>query len=117
MTMSYNLLVLGPMQHRVGDDVIRESNTKRVGEILDQMSRALAIGGEKPFRVVTPGSTNDTSIVELVMGEIEQADLVVLDLSGNRPTRRHEAGGIHSPGHPQRFATRGRYTSAHFPAV
>jgi nucleoside 2-deoxyribosyltransferase len=115
--MSYNLLVLGPMQHRVGDDVIRESNTKRVGEILDQMSRALAIGGEKPFRVVTPESTNDTSIVELVMGEIEQADLVVLDLSGSRPSVAYEAGVIHALGIPHIFVTRDGDTSFYFRSV
>ena len=46
--MTYNLLVLGPMQHRVGDTVIRQSNTKRIGEVLEQMSQALAVGGMPP---------------------------------------------------------------------
>ena len=72
--MAYNLLVLGPMQHRAGDTVIRQSNTMRIGKLLDQMSQALTMGGLKPFRVVTPESPNEPAIVELVMGEIEQAD-------------------------------------------
>ena len=49
--MAYNLLVLGPMQHRAGDTVIRQSNTARIRKLLDQMSRALTAGGLKPFRV------------------------------------------------------------------
>lgn len=115
--MSYNLMVLGPMQHRIGDEVIRESNTKRLGQILDQMSQALANGGQKPFRVVTPESTTDTSIVELVMSEIEQADLVVLDLSGSRPSVAYEAGIIRALGIPHIFVTEDSDTSFHFRSV
>ena len=109
--MAYNLLVLGPMQHRVGDSVIRESNTRRVGEILEQMSAALASGAEKPFRVITPESPNEQAIIELVLNEIEQADLVVLDLTGNRPSVAYEAGIIHALGIPHIFVTEDEETS------
>lgn len=109
--MTYNLLVLGPMQHRVGDDVIRQSNTKRIGEILDQMSQALSVSGIKPFRVVTPESPNETAIIELVMNEIEEADLVVLDLTGNRPSVAYEAGIVHALGIPHIFVTEDEDTS------
>jgi hypothetical protein len=115
--MPYNLLVLGPMQHRVGDQVIRESNTKRMGEILDQMSAALATGSGKPFRVITPETPNESTIVELVMGEIEQADLVVLDLTGNRPSVAYEAGIIHALGIPHIFVTGDEETSFYFTSV
>ncbi|MBI4723511.1 MAG: hypothetical protein HY765_00300 [Rhodomicrobium sp.] len=115
--MPYNLLVLGPMQHRVGDNVIRESNTKRVGEILDQMSSSLAVAGMKPFRVVTPESPNETTIIELIMGEIEQADLVVLDLTGSRPSVAYEAGIIHALGIPHIFVTEDEETSFYFSSV
>ena len=115
--MAYNLLVLGPMQHRVGDTVVRASNTKRIGEILDQMSQALTAGGLKPFRVVTPESPNETAIVELIMSEIEQADLVVLDLTGNRPSVAYEAGIIHALGIPHIFVTEDEETSFYFSAV
>jgi len=115
--MTYNLLVLGPMQHRVGDKVIRQSNTKRIGEILDQMSEALAAGGPKPFRVTTPESPNETAIIELIMGEIEQADLVVLDLTGNRPSVAYEAGVIHALGIPHIFVTEDEETSFYFSSV
>jgi hypothetical protein len=113
----YNLLVLGPIQHRVGDQIIRESNTKRVGEILDQMSAALASGGEKPFRVMTPESPNESTIVELVMSEIEQADLVVLDLTGNRPSVAYEAAIIHALGIPHVLVTEDEETSFYFSGV
>jgi len=115
--MTYNLLVLGPMQHRAGDTVIRQSNTKRVGEILDQMSQALAVSGIKPFRVVTPESPNETTIIELVMSEIEQADLVVLDLTGNRPSVAYEVGIIHALGIPHIFVTEDEETSFYFSSV
>ncbi|MGO9173430.1 MAG: hypothetical protein ACLP7P_15915 [Rhodomicrobium sp.] len=115
--MTYNLLVLGPMQHRVGDHVIRQSNTKRIGEILDQMAQALAAGGPKPFRVTTPESPNETAIIELIMGEIEQADLVVLDLTGNRPSVAYEAGVIHALGIPHIFVTEDEETSFYFSSV
>ncbi len=115
--MAYNLLVLGPMQHRVGDSVIRESNTRRVGEILEQMSAALASGAEKPFRVITPESPNEQAIIELVLNEIEQADLVVLDLTGNRPSVAYEAGIIHALGIPHIFVTEDEETSFYFSGV
>ncbi len=115
--MTYNLLVLGPMQHRVGDTVIRQSNTKRIGEILEQMSQALTVGGLKPFRVATPESPNETSIIELVMSEIEQADLVVLDLTGNRPSVAYVAGIIHALGIPHIFVTEDEETSFYFSSV
>jgi nucleoside 2-deoxyribosyltransferase len=115
--MRYNLLVLGPMQHRLGDEVIRQSNTKRIGEILDQMSQALSVSGLKPFRVVTPESPNETAIIELVMNEIEQADLVVLDLTGNRPSVAYEAGIIHALGIPHIFVTEDEETSFYFSSV
>jgi len=115
--MPYNLLVLGPMQHRVGDQVVRESNTKRIGEILDQMSAALSGGGGKPYRVVTPETPNESTIIELVMGEIEQADLVVLDLTGNRPSVAYEAGIIHALGIPHIFVTEDEETSFYFSSV
>jgi hypothetical protein len=115
--MPYNLLVLGPMQHRVGDTVIRHSNTKRIGEVLDQMSDALAAGMEKPFRVITPESPNETAIIELVMSEIEQADLIVLDLTGNRPSVAYEAGIVHALGIPHIFVTADEETSFYFSSV
>ncbi len=115
--MAYNLLVLGPMQHRVGDTVLRASNTKRIGELLDQMSGALSEGGAKPFRVSTPESPNETAIIELVMSEIEQADLVVLDLTGNRPSVAYEAGIIHALGIPHIFVTEDEETSFYFSSV
>jgi nucleoside 2-deoxyribosyltransferase len=115
--MAYNLLVLGPMQHRVGDTVIRHSNTARVGEVLEQMSRALTVGGLKPFRVVTPESPNEPAIVELVMSEIERADLVVLDLTGSRPSVAYEAGIIHALGIPHIFVTEDEETSFYFSSV
>ncbi len=115
--MAYNLLVLGPMQHRVGDSVIRQSNTARIGEILDQMSQALTVGGLKPFRVVTPESPNETTIIELVMSEIEQADLVVLDLTDSRPSVAYEAGIIHALGIPHIFVTEDEETSFYFSSV
>ncbi|MGO9483555.1 MAG: hypothetical protein ACLPX9_03075 [Rhodomicrobium sp.] len=115
--MTYNLLVLGPMQHRVGDAVIRQSNTARIGEILDQMSQALTVGGLKPFRVVTPESPNETTIIELVMSEIEQADLVVLDLTDSRPSVAYEAGIIHALGIPHIFVTEDEETSFYFSSV
>ncbi|MGO8778862.1 MAG: nucleoside 2-deoxyribosyltransferase [Rhodomicrobium sp.] len=115
--MTYNLLVLGPMQHRVGDTVIRQSNTKRIGEILDQMSQALAVSGVKPFRAVTPEDPNESAIIELVMSEIEQADLVVLDLTGNRPSVAYEAGIIHALGIPYIFVTEDEETSFYFSSV
>ncbi len=115
--MAFNLLVLGPMEHRVGDRIVRASNTRRVGEILEQMSQALTMGGLTPFRVVTPESPNETAIVELIMGEIEQADLVVLDLTGNRPSVAYEAGIIHALGIPHIFVTEDEDTSFYFSAV
>ncbi len=115
--MTYNLLVLGPMQHRAGDTVIRQSNTKRIGEILDRMSQTLAVSGVKPFRVVTPESPHETTIIELVMSEIEQADLVVLDLTGNRPSVAYEAGIIHALGLPHIFVTEDEETSFYFSSV
>jgi len=115
--MAYNLLVLGPMQHRAGDTVIRQSNTMRIGKLLDQMSQALTMGGLKPFRVVTPESPNEPAIVELVMGEIEQADLVVLDLTGSRPSVAYEAGIIHALGIPHIFVTEDEETSFYFSSV
>jgi hypothetical protein len=86
--MPYNLLVLGPMQHRVGDTVIRPSNKRRIAQLLDQMSDALANAGGKPFRVTSPESTNETTIIELILSEIELADLVVLALTGSRASGR-----------------------------
>lgn len=115
--VTYNLLVLGPMQHRVGDAVIRESNTRRIGEILDQMSAALATAAGKPFRVVTPESPNETIIIDLVLSEIEQADLVVLDLTGNRPSVAYEAGIIHALGIPHIFVTETEEVSFYFRSV
>ena len=115
--MAYNLLVLGPMQHRVGDTVIRQSSTKRIGEILEQMSQALTVGGLKPFRVVTPESPDEPTIIELVMSEIEQADLVVLDLTGSRPSVAYEAGIIHALGIPHIFVTEDEETSFYFSSV
>jgi hypothetical protein len=115
--MPYNLLVLGPMQHRIGDNVIRDSNTRRLGEILTQMSIALAGGGERPFRVITPESPDDSGIVELVLSEIERADLVVLDLTGNRPSVSYEAGIIHALGIPHIFVTQDEETSFYFSSV
>ncbi len=115
--MPYNLLVLGPMQHRVGDNIIRESNTKRLGVILSQMADALAAGGFKPFRVITPESPDETGIIELVMSEIEQADLVVLDLTGNRASVAYEAGIIHALGIPHIFVTQDEETSFYFSGV
>jgi nucleoside 2-deoxyribosyltransferase len=115
--MAYNLLVLGPMQHRVGDTVIRQSSTKRIGEILEQMSQALTVGGLKPFRVVTPESPDEPTIIELVMSEIEQADLVVLDLTGSRPSVAYEAGIIHALGIPYIFVTEDEETSFYFSSV
>lgn len=115
--MTYNLLVLGPMQHRIGDNVVRQSNTKRIGEILDQMSQALAVSGLKPFRVSTPESPNESTIIELIMSEIEQADLVVLDLTGNRPSVAYEAGIIHALGIPHIFVTEDEETSFYFSSV
>ncbi len=115
--MPYNLLVLGPMQHRVGDNIIRESNTKRLGEILAQMSEALSAGSFRPFRVVTPESPDETGIIDLVMTEIEQADLVVLDLTGNRASVSYEAGIIHALGIPHIFVTQDEETSFYFSGV
>src|SRR5262249_39916519 len=115
--MPYNLLVLGPMQHRVGDTVIRTSNSRRIAEILDQMSDALATAGGKPFRVTSPESPNETAIIELVLSEIEQADLVVLDLTGSRPSVAYEAGIIHALGIPHIFVTEEEETSFYFSSV
>jgi nucleoside 2-deoxyribosyltransferase len=115
--MAYNLLVLGPMQHRVGDRIIRTSNTRRLGEILGQMSQALSAGELNPFRVVTPETPNESAIIELILSEIEQADLVVLDLTGNRPSVAYEAGIIHALGIPHIFVTEDEETSFYFSSV
>ncbi len=115
--MAYNLLVLGPMQHRAGDNILRESNTARIGVILDQMSQALGEGGPKPFRVVTPENPSEPAIVELVLSEIEKADLVVLDLTGSRPSVAYEAGIIHALGIPHIFVTEDEETSFYFSSV
>jgi nucleoside 2-deoxyribosyltransferase len=105
------------MQHRIGDTVIRASNTKRIAEILDQMSDALATAGGRPFRVTSPESPNETAIIELVLSEIEQADLVVLDLTGSRPSVAYEAGIIHALGIPHIFVTEDEETSFYFSSV
>jgi nucleoside 2-deoxyribosyltransferase len=115
--MAYNLLVLGPMQHRTGDNILRESNTARIGVILGQMSRALGEGGREPFRVVTPESPSEPAIIELVLSEIEKADLVVLDLTGSRPSVAYEAGIIHALGIPHIFVTEDGETSFYFSSV
>ena len=75
------------------------------------------MGGLKPFRVVTPESPNEPAIVELVMSEIEQADLVVLDLTGSRPSVAYEAGIIHALGIPHIFVTEDEETSFYFSSV
>jgi hypothetical protein len=105
------------MQHRAGDTIIRESNTQRLGEILTQMTEALSAGGFKPFRVITPESPDETGIIDLVMSEIEQADLVVLDLTGDRASVAYEAGIIHALGIPHIFVTQDEETSFYFSGV
>jgi len=106
--MQYNLLVLGPMEVVKGDAVIRRSNVKRLGEILGQMSESLAENGVPPFRIVTPEGQAQTVIEEMVLNEIEQADLLVIDLSGGRPNVAYEAAIIHTLGIPHIFVSADR---------
>jgi hypothetical protein len=51
------------------------------------------------------------------MSEIEQADLVVLDLTGSRPSVAYEAGIIHALGIPHIFVTEDEETSFYFSSV
>ena len=103
--MQYNLLVLGPMEHLEGDTVVRQSNTKRLGRLLDQISESLSANGVAPFRVVTPDGHAQTVIEQMVLNEIEQADLLVVDLTGSRPNVAYEAAIIHTLGIPHIFVS------------
>jgi hypothetical protein len=88
------------MEHREGDRVIRSGGTKRLGEVLGQMSASLADGGVPPFKVVTPDARSESVIEEMVLNEVEQADLVVIDLTDSRPNVAYEAAIIHTLGIP-----------------
>jgi len=98
--MQYNLLVLGPMEHLEGDTVLRESNTKRLGRLIEQISESLAENGVAPFRIVTPDGRAQNVIEQMVLNEVEQADLVVIDLTDSRPNVAYEAAVIHTLGIP-----------------
>jgi nucleoside 2-deoxyribosyltransferase len=103
--MQYNVLVLGPMERLEGDTVLRESNTKRLGRLLQQISESLAEDGVPPFHIVIPDGQAQTVIEQMVLNEIEQADLVVIDLTGGRPNVAYEAAIIHTLGIPHIFAS------------
>ena len=103
--MQYNVLVLGPMERREGDTVVRPASTKLIAGLLEKMSAALASGSQPPYRVMTPDEGPQGPIVEKVLDKIEEADLVVIDLSGSRPSVAYEAAIVHALGIPHIFLT------------
>ena len=111
--MEYNLLVLGPMEQREGDTIIDRSSTRRLGDIIEQMSRSLDAAGAS-FRVVTPDAPNQNVIVQMVLDYVEQADLAVIDLTGGRPNVSYEAAIIHALGIPHIFVSRDKTVPFYF---
>ncbi|MBT3070013.1 hypothetical protein KKP04_03905 [Rhodomicrobium sp. Az07] len=68
------------------------------------MSRSLQSAGAA-FRVITPDAPSQNVIVQMVLDYVEQADLVVIDLTGGRPNVAYEAAIIHALGIPHIFVS------------
>jgi len=97
-----NVFVLGPMGRQEDGRMVVASHTLQIRSIVDDIGERLAaeLGREDVLSVRAPESDEPNLIVPHVMDNIEDADLVVIDLSGKRPDVLYEAGLIHALGLP-----------------
>lgn len=84
--------VIGPM--KVDADIERQKRlTKMVGEAFKSLKR-------DDFDVTTPVIEEGGDIVQQVMGRLDQAEVVVADLTGNNPSVLYELAVRHCTGLP-----------------
>lgn len=98
-----NILVLGPMRQTDSGIVTVEDRTLGLKDILDDIIEDLeAETARRNVRIVVtgPSDRDHNVIVSGVLDLIENADLVVLDLSGSRASVAYEVGIVHALGLP-----------------
>ncbi len=87
------ILVLGPMAPIVDDRIVRATRTVDLVRLLTDMVGADA-------RIDGPDDNASADIIPGILGKIERADLVVLDLTGNSAGVMYELGLVHALGLP-----------------
>lgn len=102
------ILVLGPMQQIEGDEVTAESITLELRDLVRQIVKDLATNGslaDSDVEVIAPEDARAQVIADGVLEMMEMADLVILDLTGQRANVTYEAAIVHALGLPHIMVT------------
>jgi hypothetical protein len=116
----FDILILGPMALKRRGVVVPERRTldlKRLVEGIVADIQADSGANAPRFRVMAPDDRTANVIVPGVLDLIEQAELVILDLSGKRPNVAYEAALVHALGLPHVLITEDRQPPFYFQPV
>src|SRR5262245_7597390 len=116
----FDILVLGPMALKQRGMVASEPRTrdlKRLVESIVADIRSERGADGLSFRVVAPDDRTANVIVPGILDLIEQAELVIIDLSRGRPNVTYEAALVHALGLPHVLITEDRRPPFYFQPV
>ena len=104
---SVDILVLGPMvQTTEQGELVAPSRTEAVKKVIEGIVGEITAGDPTlKVNVAAPEDADTPLIVPGVLNAIEKADLVVIDLTGDKPNVAYEAGIVHALGLPHLFVT------------
>jgi hypothetical protein len=97
------VLVLGPMEQLVNGVVTVEARTKKVKAVVrDMVDQIMAEPGWRgpEVDVLSPEDRENAVLIPAILDLIEKADLVIIDLTGNKVNVAYEAAIVHSLGLP-----------------
>lgn len=100
------ILVLGPMQ--ASDKVSEEdSRTNQLRELLREIVNTMPEFSQRGvnYEILSPTNRRENVLVTSILNLIEQAELIVVDLTGERFNTAYEVGIIHALGLPHIFVS------------
>jgi hypothetical protein len=109
-TEPITILVLGPMERRRNGRVTAASRTVGIQRIVEGIVKELGTLPElrhQPFEVVAPENRMANVIVHGILDLVEEAELVVIDMTGESANVAYEAGIVHALGLPHIVLTSG----------
>jgi hypothetical protein len=116
----FDILILGPMALKRRGVVVPEPRTLDLKRLVEEIVADIHAdpGADAPrFRVMAPDDRTANVIVPGVLDLIEQAELVILDLSRGRPNVTYEAALVHALGLPHILITEDRQPPFYFQPV
>jgi nucleoside 2-deoxyribosyltransferase len=102
-TETITVLVLGPMRQVQGGHIEVEDRTAGLKVLIEKITKDLepdANTANRKVVMMAPENRTRATIVPGVLDLIENAHLVILDLTGNRANVTYEAGIVHALGVP-----------------